>query len=505
MEAKTAEEANVNIRPDIASGFERFGLDASLFIKPILASSSNGRSEAARLNEVLSDALSTIQGRGLKSHEQPMGRFKFADLFAGIGGFRIALENLGGSCVGFSEIDNKAISTYEANFNTQEERALGDIREIERLPDDPDIVVGGVPCQSWSIAGKNRGFEDTRGALWGDTVRVVSETMPSAFIFENVKGLADPRHEEELRFLMNSFREAGYHVTHAKLNAINFGHPQSRVRTFIVGMRSREAFRRFSMPKKNGRSTELYEVLDGIPQSVLAYQPREEQGNLFSESSRSGSSNGRVSGSVNDYFIFNDVRNGQTTIHSWDLEECSNLEEELCSALLENRRSSQYGPKDGNPLSPEDLFDLVPEATPEVIQSLMEKGIFREREPGKYDFANSRISSGLNGIYRIFMPHAPNFSTLTASGSNDYIAKYSVGGETIEQYKKNFVRDIYRPEHYRSLSKREWARLQGFPDDFELNDSDSAAKKQLGNAVPVLVVQSVATALIESGVLDPEN
>ncbi|MCB0350025.1 MAG: DNA (cytosine-5-)-methyltransferase, partial [Bdellovibrionales bacterium] len=126
-----------------------------------------------------------------------MHRFTFIDLFAGIGGFRIALEKAGGQCVGYSEIDKQAIKTYSQNFNTCEELALGDITSCKAFP-KADLIVGGVPCQSWSIAGKNRGFDDERGQLWFDTIRAVKTVMPKAFIFENVKGLTDPRNAESL-------------------------------------------------------------------------------------------------------------------------------------------------------------------------------------------------------------------------------------------------------------------------------------------------------------------
>lgn len=91
--------------------------------------------------------------------------FTFVDLFAGIGGFRMALEKVGGHCVGFSEIAPDAISSYCANYDESPTDNLGDITKLQTLPPH-DFLTGGVPCQSWSIAGKNLGFDDSRGQLW---------------------------------------------------------------------------------------------------------------------------------------------------------------------------------------------------------------------------------------------------------------------------------------------------------------------------------------------------
>jgi DNA (cytosine-5)-methyltransferase 1 len=112
--------------------------------------------------------------------------FSFLDLFAGIGGFRIALENNGGHCLGFSEVDNDAIASYCENFGEDDSSNFGDITKIKALPFH-DLLTAGVPCQSWSIAGKNLGFDDDRGQLWNDTIYLLQQAKPKAFIFENVK------------------------------------------------------------------------------------------------------------------------------------------------------------------------------------------------------------------------------------------------------------------------------------------------------------------------------
>ena len=131
-----------------------------------------------------------------------MSKFTFIDLFAGIGGFKMALSANGGHCLGFSEINKDAVMTYCNNYNISPDLNFGDITKIRELPKH-DILTAGVPCQSWSIAGKNLGFDDHRGQLWNDTISLLNQSKPKVFIFENVKGLVDPSiHQNELDTLV---------------------------------------------------------------------------------------------------------------------------------------------------------------------------------------------------------------------------------------------------------------------------------------------------------------
>ena len=133
-----------------------------------------------------------------------MAHFTFIDLFAGIGGFRIGLQSAGGTCLGFSEIAPDAIQTYCTNFKEGVENNFGDITKLKDLPKH-DFMTAGVPCQSWSIAGKNLGFDDDRGQLWNDTLYLLNRVRPKAFIFENVKGLSEKQGSFGL-----------YHVSHQR-------------------------------------------------------------------------------------------------------------------------------------------------------------------------------------------------------------------------------------------------------------------------------------------------
>src|SRR5690606_10052133 len=130
-----------------------------------------------------------------------------------------------------------------------------------------DLIVGGVPCQSWSVAGKMKGFDDPRGKLWMDTIRVVELNTPKAFIFENVKGLMDPRNRANLDLIETSFRKLGYAVQSKLLNSYDFGLPQNRDRIFIVGIRKNclEGSLPFTFPLPIGKHATVSDILDGEP------------------------------------------------------------------------------------------------------------------------------------------------------------------------------------------------------------------------------------------------
>lgn len=140
-------------------------------------------------------------------------KFTFIDLFAGIGGFRIAMQSLGGRCVFSSEIDPQAARTYEANFG---DRPYGDItleETKEAILEDFDILCGGFPCQAFSIAGKRLGFADeTRGTLFFDVEDILKRRQPKAFFLENVKGLVSHDHGNTLRTILSHLSNAGYDV-----------------------------------------------------------------------------------------------------------------------------------------------------------------------------------------------------------------------------------------------------------------------------------------------------
>lgn len=200
-------------------------------------------------------------------------KFKFIDLFAGIGGFRIAMQELGGKCIFTSEWDQNAKKTYEWNFG---EVPFGDITKAETkkfIPDDFDVLCAGFPCQAFSIAGKRGGFEDTRGTLFFDVAEIIKTKKPKAFFLENVKGLVNHDKGKTLSTILNVLRnDLGYFVPEPKIvNAKDFGVPQNRERIYIVGFRNDLGIHEFKYPEPLNVSTSFADIRENEPVSVRYY------------------------------------------------------------------------------------------------------------------------------------------------------------------------------------------------------------------------------------------
>ncbi len=190
--------------------------------------------------------------------------FKYIDLFAGIGGIRMPFQNLGGECVFSSEIDKYAAQTYEANYG---EKPSGDITQInaESIPNF-DILLAGFPCQAFSIAGKRKGFEDTRGTMFFEVERILEEKKPKSFLLENVKGLTNHDHGRTFKIMLDILEnKLGYKVYYKVLNAKNFGLPQNRERIMIVGFKNHNID--FKFPEEINKETKVGDILIDNPDS----------------------------------------------------------------------------------------------------------------------------------------------------------------------------------------------------------------------------------------------
>ena len=185
-------------------------------------------------------------------------KLTFIDLFAGIGGIRMGFERQGFKCVFSNEINDHACEMYEINFG---DNPKGDITRIDPkdLPDF-DVLVGGFPCQSFSICGKQKGFEDARGTLFFDICRILDEKKPEAIMLENVFNLVTHDHGNTFKVMQESLRNLGYTIEYQVLNARNFGVPQNRERIIIVGSRNGK---HFDFSKLNKKTIDcMYPFLD---------------------------------------------------------------------------------------------------------------------------------------------------------------------------------------------------------------------------------------------------
>ena len=186
--------------------------------------------------------------------------FRFIDLFAGIGGIRLGFESAGGHCVFSSEFDEKACQTYKANFG---EYPSGDITKIEAkdIPDF-DILLGGFPCQAFSIIGKKEGFEnETCGTLFFEIERILKEKRPKAFMLENVRNLTAHDKGKTFQVIRKHLEKLGYNVYAKVLNALDYGVPQKRERIIIVGFKDDVMFA-FPEPVPVSMRKKLIDVLE---------------------------------------------------------------------------------------------------------------------------------------------------------------------------------------------------------------------------------------------------
>ncbi len=179
--------------------------------------------------------------------EKKLEGMTFIDLFAGLGGFRIALESLGARCVYSNEWDDPVRKVYQENFGDYPE---GDITKVdEKTIPDHDILCAGFPCQAFSISGKQRGFEDSRGTLFFDVARIVKEKKPKVVFLENVKNFASHDDGRTLEVVKNTMEELGYTFLQKVLNAVNYGVPQKRERIYMVCFRKDLDVTYFRFPK----------------------------------------------------------------------------------------------------------------------------------------------------------------------------------------------------------------------------------------------------------------
>lgn len=186
---------------------------------------------------------------------------KFLDLFAGIGGFRLGLEQAGHECVGFCEIDKFARKSYKAIHNTDGEREYHDITTVSNeewrtLRGTVELICGGFPCQAFSIAGKRKGFlDETRGTLFFEIARAAEQIKPRTLFLENVRGLLSHDKGQTFRTIISTLDELGYDAEWQILNSKNFGVPQNRERVFIIGhLRGERGREVFPIKNPNGQN-----------------------------------------------------------------------------------------------------------------------------------------------------------------------------------------------------------------------------------------------------------
>lgn len=395
---------------------------------------------------------------------------KYLDMFAGIGGFRSGLEKIGGfECIGYCEIDKYAKQSYEAMYDTKGELYFNDARKIkpEELP-DIDLITGGFPCQSFSIAGRRKGFEDTRGTLFFEIARIASAKKPKYLFLENVPGLLSHDRGRTFKTILSSLDELGYDVTWQVLNSKDFGVPQSRKRLYIVG---------FFRATCAGQILSFKETNSKTPIQIY---PGKEGERIYSSEGESITltSNGGSFG-------------GRTGLYS--------IEEFGIPIKVNTKSGYQIA-------YPGDSIDIG------------YSGTNTRRGRVGHNVAHTLTTSSTQACYFIDMNpepkmtevarcitarHASDISNRKGEHSAVFLEKFQITDD--EEHPMVVFVDKDKKVHIgkiRKLTPRECWRLQGFTDEqfdkvIEAGMSDTQLYKQAGNAVTVNVISAVGQIIKE--------
>ena len=192
-----------------------------------------------------------------------MKKYKVVSLFAGIGGIDLAFEQAGFNIVWGNEIDKYAATTYRTNFPNHK-LVEGDIKQVktEEIPSF-DILIAGFPCQAFSVAGEQKGFNDERGKIFFEIIRFLKVKKPLAFLLENVRNLVNHNEGETLKKMLELLKNCGYWVKYDVLSAETHGNiPQNRERIFIVGFRDKKQYETFSFPLEVPLKTQIRDLVD---------------------------------------------------------------------------------------------------------------------------------------------------------------------------------------------------------------------------------------------------
>lgn len=432
---------------------------------------------------------------------------RFIDLFAGMGGTRIGLEQaakrlgLKTRCVLTSEIKPYAIEALKNNFG--EEKIDGDIRAIDetQIPDF-DVLLGGFPCQAFSVAGKGLGFVDTRGTLFFEIERILRYKKPYAFLLENVEGLVN--HDKEnskdpigrtLKTILKKLEDMGYNVEWRLLDSRNFGVPQSRLRIYIVGTLGEKA----NMEEFLEQRKTVGEIVEhGMPctdshftRCLLAhYNPDE----LYGKSIK-------------------DKRGGENNIHSWSIGlkgEITDQQKKLIEKLFKERRKKHWAEEigitwmDGMPLTYDQIYTFFPmENLQEMLDDLVSKGYLVMEHPKELMKVTVNGAEVQQRVQDKTKPLGYNIVAgklsyeFTKILDNNDVAPTLVAMDVCKL-------GIVDGKGIRQLTVREGLRMFGYPDWYRLDMFENNGKglsqafDLLGNTVVVPVIESVATRLLVS-------
>lgn len=377
----------------------------------------------------------------------------FLDLFAGIGGFRLGMERAGHKCVGYCEIDKYARLSYNAIHNTEGEIDYKDITEVtneefRKLRGKVDVICGGFPCQAFSIAGNQLGFEDARGTLFYEIARAAEQVKPRYLFLENVRNLLSHDKGKTFTRMLKILDELGYDAEWQVLNSKNFGVPQNRERVFIIGhLRGECTYRVFPIRGKDEKFN-----TDGEINQV---------GNIGKSDNFGGNPQ------VTRVYDINGISPTLNTMQGGGREPKIVIPV-LTPDREEKRQNGRRFKTNGEP-----MFTITTQDRHGVLV----------REATKQGYAVAGVGDSINFSH-------PNSKTRRGRvGKN-------IANTLLTSDEQGVVLSDYK---IRKLTPRERWRLQGFPDwafdKAQAVNSNSQLYKQAGNSVTVNVIEEIAKRL----------
>lgn len=387
-------------------------------------------------------------------------------------------------CVFSSEIDKNACLSYELNFG---ENPSSDIKQVKEFPDF-NFLLAGFPCQSFSYAGKRKGFGDTRGTLFFDIERILNKKKPKYILLENVRGLLTHDKGRTYQTINERLENIGYSVEYLLLNSSNYDVPQNRIRIYILGIMKKTIkitlnsnlgaadTHKFKLNLKNGQTLlfEKEKKKTAVVKNILEKKPDPKYGCSLDFVNKLKRVVGSDFSQLNGYRLI-DYRGGKS-LHSWELSMkglCTSDEIEFMNLLISNRRKKIFGThQDGKRLNREQIETFYHANDFEkTTQSLIKKGYLSCSEK-KYNPVCGNMSFE---VFKFLDPDGISI-TLTASDANRL--------------------GIIQNNIARRITPRECARLQGYPDSYKLLENDNAVYKQMGNGISVPVVKAVLSDFI---------
>lgn len=230
-------------------------------------------------HSAIEDAIKDRDERSIELARLDNEPIKIVSLFTGAGGLDLGFEKAGFSIIYANEFDKKIWATFNYNFP----HAILDKRNVTKIPieDIPDCdgIVGGPPCQSWSVGGAGRGITDQRGQLFNDYIRILKAKQPRFFLAENVSGILNPKHSDSFKGFLEDFENAGYNISWKLVDANDYNVPENRLRVIIVGFR-KDLHKTFIFPDKKDFKPTLRDAISDLPEAIPALLKNKTNGDL---------------------------------------------------------------------------------------------------------------------------------------------------------------------------------------------------------------------------------